>query len=153
MRPPTFSSAERNFRRLVTLDMAEENLGLEKDDVSYLKQNPTTDDDKRGSGAENEKGQRVENCWGVKGLQSIKEVESGNESFVSAAHVCYRALLQEIRRDFIFIECALWSNNHKIEKWIFRKFDNLALRFMSYTKFLEKGKMLNLYKQLQYNTH
>lgn len=100
-RPPTFSSAERNFRRRVILSSAEENLGLEKDDVSYLKQNPTTNGDKSGSGRmEEEKGRGMENCWGVKGLRSIKEVENGNESFVPTAHVSYRALLQEVvRRD------------------------------------------------------
>jgi len=55
LQPPTFSWTERNFRRRVTLDTTEENLGLEKDDVPYLKQNPTTDDDK-------ETGWGVENC-------------------------------------------------------------------------------------------
>lgn len=71
---------------------------LREGHVSYLKQNPA-DNDKRGSETRKEKGQIVENCSGVKGLRSIKEVESGNESFVPTAHVSYRALLQEGRRD------------------------------------------------------
>lgn len=93
-----FFLRERNFRRRVILDRAEKNLGSGKDEVSYLKQN-LADNDKRGSETRKEKGRVVENCSGVKGLRSIKEVESGNESFVPTAHISYRALLQEVRRD------------------------------------------------------
>jgi len=136
VQPPTFSWTEQNFRRRVTLDTTEENLGLEKDDVPYLKQNPTTDDDKRGSGMGSGKLLRRQRITKYKGSRERKRVLcTYNPRFLSGA-------ASRRTKRLVFIECAPWFNNRKIERWVSRKSDNLALPFMGCCiKFWNRGEI------------